>query len=867
MVSAEEVFTAPAREPLPAARMPLVASLAAAGVAAVAYLVAVLVNRPPPAPASILLFAAAPLCAAVALAVLSARARSDRDDLLGWAAAGLAVAVPAMVLQVVSFPLAAPGGGVLSTSGDGSAALYVLFHLALSGAAIAGGTEAPPRWRRPAVVGGWVLALLFALDAFPLPALLHPDGAFTGALLALEVAAAVLAGVSVVVWARRVGFEPNPLRGWVGVALSLNFYDLVLNVLAGRRFTAVWWASLGFRVATYAVLAVAAVATLLLQFRRLERYTGTALDRTEARLQESLDVTRRLLDSANALARAASPGEVAGVVVSAALSLTRLPRAAVFVLAEDQTRLRALTTAGFDEETRRRVERLPLDRSLPATRALVEGAAVWLDSREQILADYPAVVDFPALRHAECLAAVPLAVAGVPLAVFTVSGDRPRGWSVAERHVLLGLAAQAGQALQRARLYERQRATAEMLQSGLLPRRLPDTPHADLTARYLPGAEGLEIGGDWYDVVPVTAGRLALVVGDVMGKGAQAAALMGEIRSAVRVLAAIDPHPAAVLSGLDGLATDLDEDEIVTLAYVLIDPATGTGSVALAGHPPPLLLPADGAARLLPEQDGPPLGVPVSQRAEAALRLDPGDSLVLYSDGLVEDRRADLDDRLAALTAAAGRLAAAARPPAAPQDSLSLERLVDDLVAELASGPLADDVTVLAVRRTPRHGPAAEEPRLSLSLQPRSEEVGRARSFAADALPRLAPHLLPEQTDAILLSVSELVTNAIVHARSAVEVRLSRRGGLLRLEVQDRGTDRGAPERRDADLLAGGGRGLALVSALASDWGFHEAEGTVVWAEFPVSVAAGGATAALAGPGAGGSRPPEQVWRSAGPAR
>ena len=224
--------------------------------------------------------------------------------------------------------------------------------------------------------------------------------------------------------------------------------------------------------------------------------------------------------------------------------------------------------------------------------------------------------------------------------------------------MLGALAAQAGQALQRALLYERQRRTAEVLQRGLLPQRLPAVPGITMAARYAPGAAGLRVGGDWYDAIPVSGGRLALVMGDVMGKGVDAATRMSQIRGAVRVLAAVDPEPVAVAAGLDLLAGELAEDQIVTLVYLLLDPATGEGLIARLGHLPPLVVPRAAASPGCSTARGRRRS---ASRARSASRprslVEPGSVLVLFTDGLVEERRTGLDVGLPALAAESRRLA------------------------------------------------------------------------------------------------------------------------------------------------------------------------------------------------------------------
>ncbi|WP_337063303.1 SpoIIE family protein phosphatase [Kineococcus sp. G2] len=263
-----------------------------------------------------------------------------------------------------------------------------------------------------------------------------------------------------------------------------------------------------------------------------------------------------------------------------------------------------------------------------------------------------------------------------------------------ERSFLLALAGQVAGALDRVELLERERSTARVLQEALKPGPLVRVPWL-LAHRATATSAGVDVGGDWAELVAVGGGCVAAVLGDVMGRGARAATVMGEVRAQVRALALVDPHPSAVLRGLDACAAATGADDLVTLAYVLLS-HDGTALAASAGHPPPLLR-TGGTARYLDVPAGPPVGVALLDGAGACsrggvlpLRLGPGDDLVLFSDGLVETRERSLDVGLAA---ALRHVAGCGADP--------LPELVDGLVGALTRGePGDDDLTVLAVRRT-----------------------------------------------------------------------------------------------------------------------------------------------------------------------
>ncbi|TDD84767.1 PAS domain S-box protein [Actinomadura darangshiensis] len=289
---------------------------------------------------------------------------------------------------------------------------------------------------------------------------------------------------------------------------------------------------------------------------------------------------------------------------------------------------------------------------------------------------------------------LPLLAAGAPIGALRFSFTRPREITEEERVFLEALAGQCALAVERALLFEREHKTAEELQRSLLPSDLPQLPGMVLAARYNPATRHVQVGGDWYDVFRLPDQRLAVAVGDVMGKGVLAAAGMGRVRNALRALALNDPRPAAVLAGLDRLfsATE-DEEQFTTVAYVVIDPVSGEGEFSNAGHPPPLLISHDAPARVSTLEPGTPLGWP-SQRQQTSFSIETGNTVVFYSDGLVENRRRGVDAGLDELVAVA-----ADAPPEVVGDP---ERLVDFLVDRMLAGyEQVDDVTVLALHVPP----------------------------------------------------------------------------------------------------------------------------------------------------------------------
>ncbi|MCW2608666.1 MAG: histidine kinase [Frankiales bacterium] len=359
----------------------------------------------------------------------------------------------------------------------------------------------------------------------------------------------------------------------------------------------------------------------------------------------------------------------------------------------------------------------------------------------------------------------------------------------------------------------REHRIADQLQQSLLPPPDVQAEALRIAAYYRAGVEGTQVGGDWYDVIELGAGRTALVLGDVMGRGVRAAAVMGQLRSAVRAYARLDLPPADVLEHLDGVVRDLGEDQIVTCVYAVYEPHDQALTYANAGHLPPLVRRPDGTVQRLADADGPPLGTAVGSLVEQRVQLQPGSVLALYTDGLVERRDGDIDDGVDALA----RLLADQAPGLDPRTP---DRLVDGMLPE---GP-DDDVAVLLAEVEPLVAARTA----TLSLPDDAQAVGVLRHTARRLLREW--ELDDDVQDSVLLLLSELATNALVHGHPPVEVRL-RLGSTLVLEVHD--TASYLPSRRRPGDDDEHGRGLQLVSLLAERWGTRPtARGKAVWCVF-----------------------------------
>ncbi|MFG2752682.1 SpoIIE family protein phosphatase [Streptomyces xanthophaeus] len=282
---------------------------------------------------------------------------------------------------------------------------------------------------------------------------------------------------------------------------------------------------------------------------------------------------------------------------------------------------------------------------------------------------------------------VPLVARGTVLGAVAVTRTRERESFDEEDCVLLDeLVARAALNIDNARMYTHQRQAALTLQRSLTNSALPEVAGLELTGRYLPASDH-DVGGDWFDAIRLPGGRTGLVIGDVMGHGIHAAAVMGQLRTAVRTLARLDTPPAQLLRSLDAVVADLGEDEMATCVYAVHDPETGCCVIARAGHPPPAVVGPDGRIRFLDGPPGTPLGTGGGQEfATQEVRLSPGSLLVLYTDGLIEARDRDLDQGMDQLAQA---LSAADQP---------LEELCDTVLERLLPCAPQDDVAVLLAR-------------------------------------------------------------------------------------------------------------------------------------------------------------------------
>ena len=378
----------------------------------------------------------------------------------------------------------------------------------------------------------------------------------------------------------------------------------------------------------------------------------------------------------------------------------------------------------------------------------------------------------------------------------------------------LELAARTATCLDNALVYSNERRIAVALQRSMLPEDevIPQPSGLDMACLYRPSSRDAQVGGDWFDIIPLSGHRIAFVVGDVMGHDIQAAANMGQLRTAMRTLAQLELEPADLFTHLDETVQKGTRMEYATCVYAVCDVVTRECSIISAGHPPPLLRHADGTTEVVSVPPGPPLGVATGdpEFAVTDLVLPPDSTLVLYTDGLIERRGEDIDVGI-------GNLRAVLALPAA-----SAQELCDRVTTELA-GSLAEDDLALLMARVPS---TFDHAFARWTLPPQRGSVPRARSLVRQALHDWGLDCL---VDTATLLVSELVTNAVQHAEGEIELVLAK-GGALVCEVTDRSAY--PPRRRRSAAEEEGGRGLAIVSEYSRAWGSRPVpSGKVVWFE------------------------------------
>ncbi|WP_405776329.1 SpoIIE family protein phosphatase [Streptomyces sp. NBC_01538] len=471
------------------------------------------------------------------------------------------------------------------------------------------------------------------------------------------------------------------------------------------------------------------------------------------------------------------------------------------------------------------------DTYLPFTapvRAMAEGRALMGRVGERAFDEWVAErnarepVGRPYRKGVHSMVTVPLRARGTILGVAVfLRITRPDPYTGDDVALAEELASRAAVCVDNARRFARERTTALALQHSLLPRGLPGQAAVEVAHRYLPCGSVAGIGGDWFDVIPLSGSRVALCVGDVVGHGIQSSATMGRLRTAVRTLADVDLPPDELLTHLDDLVTHLADEEDgadvaelgATCLYAVYDPVSRLLTLASAGHPPPAVVPPGGVAELIEVSAGPPLGVGGLPFEATERKLPEGSLLALYTDGLIEDRDRDIDH-------ATSELCRALNLPGA-----SLDAVCDAVLKAVLPERPGDDVALLLART---HALGVGQV-ATWDVPPDPAHVAVTRQAATE---QLAAWGLDEEAFVIELVVSELVTNAIRYGEPPIQLRLIRDRALI-VEVSDGSST--SPHLRRAHAYDEGGRGLLLVAQLTQRWGSRQTgTGKTIWAEQPL---------------------------------
>jgi anti-anti-sigma factor len=535
---------------------------------------------------------------------------------------------------------------------------------------------------------------------------------------------------------------------------------------------------------------------------------------------------RRLQQVSGDLASAAS------VLEAARLLVARLPgflgAAAVSVyLADPERGLQLVHAAGYAEPVLGSYSPMRLDDPVPIAAAARSGEPVWIRNREDWARDWPTLLDKAESAGRHAAAALPLAAVGRVVGAIGLSFPTERTFPADEREFVLALVAQAAPAFERAAAADERRVVAETLQKSLLPPTLPRLERLPLASRYLPGARGSQAGGDWYDVLPLDEGRVAIAVGDVVGQGAQAAAIMGQLRSALSGYLLEGHDPEQALERLDRFACRVPGATGSTVACLVLDPETGELVWARAGHPPPLVAGPHGCRRL-EDATGTVMGVRARPPYTAGTAtIEPGESILLYTDGLVERRGELVDDGIDRLAEIAAR-----------HHALSPDALTDALLAGALDGNHAntsaggapdpvDDVALIVARLVPAPLRLVLPARATVLRELRAAVLAWASSVG----------IADDDLYDLQLAVGEAAANAVEHAYRGREpgpmsVELVRDAdGGIEAHVRDEGTWRPVPEDKGYR-----GRGLELIRDVSSRMRLHHGpEGTEVRFRLPPS--------------------------------
>ncbi|MFJ6797743.1 SpoIIE family protein phosphatase [Streptomyces sp. NPDC091268] len=547
-------------------------------------------------------------------------------------------------------------------------------------------------------------------------------------------------------------------------------------------------------------------ATILRRLETARAQQTTIVQRTTEALSRAVtvdDVTATLT-GAGALERLGADGLALGLVENGAMRIIALSGESLEILSE------------------RKFTRL--DGSLPLSAAVITRQARFVTSLTELAQEFPLLSDYLSRIRFDAAAYLPLIAQAKAIGGLVLFYRRRSEFSPEEKNLCLGLAGIVAQSLQRALLFDQEREFATGLQAAMLPRRIPEITGGEIAVRYHSAWSGREVGGDWYDVISLPRDRVGIVVGDVQGHDTHAAAIMGQLRIALRAYAGEGHPPSTVLARASRFLAELDTERFATCMYAQVDLETGGVRAVRAGHLGPLIRHTDGRTGWPNVRGGLPLGLASifeqEDFPETRLDLVPGETLVLCTDGLVEEPGT-------AITQGMEALAHAVR--SGPQEAGALaDHLSDRLWERWGSG---DDVALLVLRRAPDPG-THRAPRIHQYIhQADPEGLSEARYALRQALRDWG---VPELADDVELAAGELLVNALLHTDGGAVLTMEvlpepvRR---IRLWVKDRSSV--WPRRRTPGESATTGRGLLLVDALATHWGVESrGDGKAVWCEF-----------------------------------
>jgi serine phosphatase RsbU (regulator of sigma subunit) len=534
-----------------------------------------------------------------------------------------------------------------------------------------------------------------------------------------------------------------------------------------------------------------------------------AADESEAELGAA-ERTARIQDLASALAEAVTSMDV--VTAVAERVMPPFGATGLIIQVPEGDLMRVIGAVGY---SRQFVDAItaPVRNLAPVEEALRTHRPWFVSSEEEFIQRYPNMADIPAIGGKQAWAFLPLVVSGRVVGFCVVSFDDPRILTGAERALLIALSGLIAQALERARLFDTEHARAQALQRALLPQALPMLPSVTAAAQYLPAGQGMDVGGDWYDVIPLSADRVALVIGDVMGHGLPEAVIMGRLRTAVQTLSDLELPPDEILSHLNDVVWGLGDDDLATCLYAIYDPTTAMCTIAQAGHPPPAIVRPDGQVQFAEVHGDPPLGVAEPPFEVVELPVPQDGLLVLYTDGLIESADCDIDLGM-------NRLAELLRIHHAENLGQLCNSLTDALMP--ADGHCPDDAALLVAR-------VHAAPSDSVATWTLPESPKAARAARRHVHEKLAAWGLDELTMTTEMLASELVANVIRHAKGPVSLRLLRSRSLV-CEVFDGSLT--TPRIRRASWNDEGGRGLQLIAALSDRWGTrYMTTGKCIWTE------------------------------------